>query len=44
MSEKLYIDFCKENCNRNVTEDDVINSLDCNFCDVPYILLGVGYE
>lgn len=36
---KRYIDFCEENCNRKVTKEDVFNSINCNFCDVPYILL-----
>ena len=44
MTEKRYIGFCEENCNRKVTKEDVINSLDCNFCDVAYILLRVNVE
>ena len=34
--------FCKENCNRDVTLDDVLNDVEfCNFCDVPYIFIDV---
>ena len=34
-----YVLSCKENCNRNVTVNDIIQDIDCNFCDVPYIFL-----
>lgn len=42
IGDKKYLSFCKENCNRLVTKEDVIYDVEfgCNFCDVPYILLG----
>ena len=36
-----YLSICKEVCNKEVTKEEVIYSVNCGFCDVPYILLGV---
>ena len=34
------IAFCKKNCNRDVTLDDILTDTKyCNFCDVPYIYI-----
>ena len=40
MLECEYVEFCERNCNRKVTVKEIINDIDCNFCDVPYIYLG----
>lgn len=37
MKEPLTV--CKKECNKEMTLADVTTSTDCNFCDVPYILM-----
>ena len=39
-----YIPYCKKSCNREVTVNEIINSTECNFCDLPYIYLGDAAE
>lgn len=41
MMNDEYVEYCRENCNRKVTVEDIIHDVEfgCNFCDVPYIYL-----
>ena len=39
-----YLEICEEECGKNVTKEEIVNSLDCNFCDVPYIILEIERE
>lgn len=34
--------FCKEECNKEVTLEDILNDKDCGFCDVPYALNSIS--
>ena len=33
------IEFCKKECRKEMTFEDVTTSTECNFCDVPYVLM-----
>ena len=39
-----YLKICKEECNKDMTKDEVIHEVQCSFCDVPYILMGESVE
>ena len=30
---------CRRDCGKNMTYEEVINNQECNFCDIPYILM-----
>lgn len=34
-----YLETCKIQCNKEMTEEDVLDDVDCGFCDLPYIIL-----
>lgn len=34
-----YLETCKIQCNKEMTEEDVLNEVDCGFCDLPYIIM-----
>jgi len=38
MTEKDYFEICLEGCWKMMTREDIVNSLDCNLYDAPYIL------
>ena len=40
MNSEDYIPFCKKECNLDVKYIDIIYNMHCNFCDIPYILMG----
>ena len=37
--EDEILDCCLKVCGIKTTREYVLNSLDCNFCDIPYILI-----
>lgn len=38
-----YLKICKIECDKEMTREDVLEDVECGFCDVPYILLERGY-
>ena len=40
----MYLECCKKECDKKVTAEEVINTVYCGFCDIPYILLGENAE
>lgn len=34
-----YLETCKVQCNKKMTEEDVLDDVECGFCDLPYIII-----